>query len=68
MLEILKKSNVINELAKEVFKIEAQSIIDLQEKLGGHLEKAVEMIINSKGRVIVTGMGKSGLIRRNRKF
>lgn len=64
MLEILKKSNIINELAKEVFKIEAQSIIDLQDKLGDQLEKAVEIIISCKGRVIVTGMGKSGLIGR----
>lgn len=64
MLEILKKTNAINELAKEVFKIEAQSILNLKDRIEGHLEKAVEIIIKSRGRVIVTGMGKSGLIGR----
>ena len=52
------------ELAKEVFKIEADSILKLQERVGTNLERAISVIINSKGRVIVTGMGKSGHIGR----
>ena len=54
----------LEELAKEVFEIEADSIIKLKQRINDNLEKAVETIIASKGRVIVTGMGKSGLIGR----
>jgi len=50
--------------AKEVLKIEAQSILDLVERVGPEFEKAVDMILKAKGRVILTGMGKSGLIGR----
>lgn len=52
------------ELAKNVFKIEADSIIKLQDRVGSNLDEALSVIINSKGRVIVTGMGKSGHIGR----
>ncbi len=62
-MEIIQKST-LNELAKEVFKIEADSIMKLQSRINDNLEEAVEKIISSKGRVIVTGMGKSGLIGR----
>lgn len=62
-MEIIQKSTLI-ELAKEVFKIEADSIMKLQERINENLEEAVDKIISSKGRVIVTGMGKSGLIGR----
>lgn len=62
MVEILGKSNVITDIAKTVFKIEADSIMKLQERINGNLEEAVNTILRSKGRVIVTGMGKSGLI------
>ncbi len=51
-------------LAKEVFKIEADSILKLSGRLNTNLEEAISVIISSKGRVIVTGMGKSGLIGR----
>ena len=62
-MEIIQKST-LNELAKEVFKIEADSIMKLQSRINDNLEEAVKKIICSKGRVIVTGMGKSGLIGR----
>jgi arabinose-5-phosphate isomerase len=55
---------MIIEQAKEVLKIEAQSILSLIERLGPEFERAVETIMNAKGRVILTGMGKSGLIGR----
>ena len=50
--------------AKEVLKIEAQSILDLVERVGPEFERAVDMILKAKGRVILTGMGKSGLVGR----
>ena len=62
-VEIIQKST-LEELAKEVFRIEADSILKLQDRINDNLEKAVSVIISSKGRVIVTGMGKSGLIGR----
>ena len=58
---IMDTKSIIN-LAKEVLKIEADSIIKLIDRIGEDFDKAVEMLYQSKGRVIVTGMGKSGLI------
>ena len=50
------------ELANEVLDIEANSILRLKNGLGENFEKALDLLYNCKGRVIVTGMGKSGLI------
>ncbi len=52
----------INELAKEVLDIEAKSILRLKENIGEEFDKAIDILYNCKGRVIVTGMGKSGII------
>lgn len=49
-------------MAKDVLKIEAESILRLIDKLDDRFTKAVDLIYQSKGRVIVTGIGKSGLI------
>ncbi|MBQ4122779.1 KpsF/GutQ family sugar-phosphate isomerase [bacterium] len=54
----------MNELAKEVFQIESDSILELKDRIGENLNNAIDTIIASKGRVIVTGMGKSGHIAR----
>jgi len=54
--------NRINELAKEVLDIEANSILRLKNNIGDSFDKAIDILYNCKGRVIVTGMGKSGLI------
>ncbi len=48
--------------AKKVLKIEAEAIAALIGRIDGRFEQAVTMILNCKGRVVVTGMGKSGLI------
>lgn len=50
--------------AKKVLRIEAAAIRDLIPRLDENFVKAVEMIYSSKGRVILTGMGKSGIICR----
>ena len=52
------------ETAKRVLRIEAAAITDLIERLDARFEKAVELLLSCKGRVVVTGMGKSGLIGR----
>jgi arabinose-5-phosphate isomerase len=50
--------------ARRVLKIEAQAIEDVLARLDVSFEKAVELLFGCKGRVVVTGMGKSGLIGR----
>ena len=50
------------EIAKEVFKIEAKSIADLSNSLTDDFTRAIELILNSKGRFVISGMGKSGHI------
>jgi arabinose-5-phosphate isomerase len=53
--------NVIKR-AKEVLEIEAQAIRRLKGRLGKGFIKAIELILKSKGRVVVSGMGKTGII------
>lgn len=55
------KINVIKR-AKEVLEIEAQAIKALKNRLGKDFIKAVEFILKCKGRVVVSGMGKTGII------
>ena len=52
----------IIESAKEVLEIEANSILRLKDNIGEDFDKAIDILYNCKGRVIVTGMGKSGII------
>ena len=52
------------ETAKRVLRIEAQAVEGLLEWLDERFERAVELLFECKGRVVVTGMGKSGLIGR----
>jgi len=52
------------DIAKKVLKTEAEAVFALIEKIDSNFEKAVEIIYNSKGRVVVTGMGKSGLVAK----
>ncbi|PJC73081.1 MAG: KpsF/GutQ family sugar-phosphate isomerase [Syntrophobacterales bacterium CG_4_8_14_3_um_filter_58_8] len=50
--------------AKEVLQLEADSILQLIDRVGEDFSRAVEMIYRCTGRVIVAGIGKSGLIGR----
>lgn len=50
--------------AKKVLEIESEAVRNLMEQLDDNFPKAVDLISKCKGRVIVTGMGKSGLIGR----
>jgi len=52
------------EEGRRVLKIEAQSILDLAEKLNGAFQMSVDMVLKCPGKVIVTGIGKSGQIAR----
>jgi len=48
--------------AKKVLRIEAKAIKDLLKSINANFADAVDLILSCKGRVIVTGVGKSGLI------
>jgi arabinose-5-phosphate isomerase len=50
------------DVARKVLKTEAEAVLGLIEKLNSDFGKAVDIIYSSKGRVVVTGMGKSGLV------
>jgi arabinose-5-phosphate isomerase len=52
------------ETARRVLQIEAQAIQDVLARLDKTFEKAVDLLFACKGRVVVTGMGKSGLVAR----
>ncbi len=49
---------------KEVIRIESEAVSNLTSSIDSEFVKAVEVIYNSKGRVVLSGMGKSGLIAR----
>jgi arabinose-5-phosphate isomerase len=48
--------------AKEVLSIEASAIQSLKPRIGKEFKRALELILKSKGRVVVSGMGKTGII------
>ncbi|HXT22044.1 MAG TPA: KpsF/GutQ family sugar-phosphate isomerase [Thermoanaerobaculia bacterium] len=50
------------EVAREVLEIESQAIRDLLPQLDEAFDRAVEMLRSCRGRVVCTGMGKSGLV------
>ena len=52
------------EIARRVLQIEAQAIQDVLARLDGKFVRAVDVLFACKGRVVVSGMGKSGLIGR----
>lgn len=60
--DIFMNLKTINDLAKEVLTIEANAVLKLVDNIGKEFDCAIDILYNCKGRVIVTGMGKSGLI------
>lgn len=53
-----------SDYAKKVFAIEAQAIQQLSDHIDGQFDAAVNAILSAKGKLVVTGIGKSGLIGR----
>ena len=49
-------------IAQETLNIEAQTLIDAAKNIGNEFDKAVELILTCKGKLVVSGVGKSGLI------
>ncbi|MBP6246104.1 MAG: SIS domain-containing protein, partial [Limnohabitans sp.] len=52
------------QLARETLDIEASALLQLKARLDDRFVNAVNMVLGVKGRVVVTGMGKSGHIGR----
>ena len=57
----MNKKSII-EFGKEVIQLQSESIKNIAEFIDENFEKAIEIILNSNGRVIVTGIGKSAII------
>ncbi len=53
--------NII-EVAKETLRIEAETLFEAIDKIDARFEEAVELIYRTEGKLIVTGVGKSGLV------
>jgi arabinose-5-phosphate isomerase len=62
------KKRVVHEevltTARRVLAVEERSLADLRGRLGGEFVRAVELLLACKGKVVLTGMGKSGLVCR----
>ena len=50
------------EEARRVIRVEAEALLAMAERIDSSFEQAIELILRSSGRVIVSGMGKSGLV------
>ena len=59
-----KPSSPALDLARRVLRIEADAIASLIDRVGDDFERALDLLDECRGRVIVTGMGKSGIICR----
>ena len=63
MSDTAEKDGVIA-IAKRVLSIEEEALRAVRERLGGEVYRAMDVIVSCKGRVVFTGMGKSGLVCR----
>jgi arabinose-5-phosphate isomerase len=50
--------------AQEVIRIESEAIFALEKKINDSFQRAIDVLFACKGRIIITGMGKSGIIAR----
>ena len=57
----MKADKIISD-AKKVIQIEKKALSGLEKRINSGFKEAVEIIYKSKGRVVVTGIGKSGII------
>ena len=62
--KLSNNSSLLIDHARQVLEIEANSLLQLSEHLDDAFTKACEMLLNCKGRIVVSGMGKSGHIGR----
>jgi len=58
------RTDIDLDLARKVLRIEGQAVLALVDRLDASFEAAIELLADCTGRVIVTGMGKSGIVCR----
>ncbi|WP_456325647.1 KpsF/GutQ family sugar-phosphate isomerase [Desulfonauticus submarinus] len=61
---MVKNMGKWSEIAKQVFEIEIEGLKKVQLDLNSNFDLAIDYLANCKGRVVVTGIGKSGLVGR----
>jgi arabinose-5-phosphate isomerase len=52
------------EIGKRVIRIEANAVAELEDRIDENFAEVVDLILRSTGRVVITGVGKSGIIAR----
>ncbi|MBN1398030.1 MAG: KpsF/GutQ family sugar-phosphate isomerase [Bacteroidetes bacterium] len=57
-------ADAVIQKGKEIIRIEAEAIAALESHINGNFAASVDLIFKAKGRVVLTGMGKSGIIAR----
>jgi arabinose-5-phosphate isomerase len=63
-MEPAKDTDAMIQKAIDVLKIEAEGILNLVDRIDGNFSNMVDLICNSSGRIIISGIGKSGIIGR----
>lgn len=58
----MKKNDIIIELATQIIENEANAIIGLRQRIDDDFRKAVELMLENKGNLVFTGIGKSAII------
>ncbi|RJP29709.1 MAG: KpsF/GutQ family sugar-phosphate isomerase [Candidatus Omnitrophota bacterium] len=56
------KRHSVEKIAKDVLTIEAQAVSALKSRIGADFKKAFNILFKTKGRVVVSGIGKTGII------
>jgi len=64
MMQSQGHTSTILQLGADVLETEARAILQVRERLGEAFTQAVQLLLRCEGRVVVTGMGKSGAIAR----
>jgi len=52
------------QIAQDAIKLQADSLLDLSKSLGAEFNRAIELLLNNEGRIILCGIGKSGIIAK----
>lgn len=60
----MDKKQLILDVAKDALQTEADALLRIKRDLGDEFVRAVEIILECNGKVIMTGMGKSGLVAK----
>jgi arabinose-5-phosphate isomerase len=60
----MDRTSQIIEDGRRVLRLEGRAVSQLEHRIGNEFAEAVRLVMSSKGRVIVTGVGKSGIIAR----